>query len=206
MDDSNGIFGGFIFLSILSAPSCRTPRQSCPTTLDPLDMKIQFLKIGVLAMGCISALAQAHEHGAHVHGSAKMNIAFDGLQGKVELHGPGDSLIGFEYKAKSAADKKKQADALNILETKMGEMVVFDSASACFWQKDKIEVAFEEGGHSDVNASWLVHCQKSLMNTKVIFNVQKFFPRVKDLDVQLLVDTAQISVEANKVGMEVLVK
>lgn len=156
-----------------------------------------------------SSLALAHdhrEHGAHVHGAAQMNIAFDGNKGRVELHGPGDSFIGFEHKAVSTTDQQTQSKALETLSQKISEMVVFETKLSCVWQKEKVEIDLEEAGHSDVDASWTVVCKSSPVGSKITFNVQKFFPRVNDLDLQILADAVQVSGESKLNGTEVLIK
>ena len=68
-----------------------------------------------LIAGAQNKKAHRHEHrehGAHVHGSAKLSIAFDKNKGKIEFKTPGESLFGFEYKAKTAADKKFQSETI----------------------------------------------------------------------------------------------
>jgi len=146
------------------------------------------------------------EHGAHVHGSASLAIAFEGSHGKIELHSPGDSIIGFEHEAKTAQDKKTQETALKTLESKMAEMVAFDPALKCAWSKEKVEVKLEKSGHGDVNGAWAISCEKSPVGGKITFNVQKYFPKLKDVDVQIIADSFQTGVEANKVGTEVNLK
>jgi Protein of unknown function (DUF2796) len=44
------------------------------------------------------------QHGAHVHGTATLNIAIEERTATVELITPAESIIGFEHQAKSAAD------------------------------------------------------------------------------------------------------
>ncbi len=155
----------------------------------------------------ITVMASDHrEQGAHVHGSAKMNIAFDGLNGEVELNGPGDSIVGFEHKPTSESDKKTQAEALEKLEKQIGEMVFFDSSLSCEWKKEKIDIHHETNNHSNIEASWKVRCKKSVIGSQLIMNIQSFFPKVKDLDVQILVDTIQISAEAKKSKTSIKIK
>jgi hypothetical protein len=44
------------------------------------------------------------------------------------------------------------------------------------------------------------------MNTKIIFNFQKFFPRLKDVDAQIIVDSLQKSAEIKANGTSVELK
>lgn len=146
------------------------------------------------------AKAEHREHGAHVHGAATLGIAFDDIIGKIEFRSPADSIYGFEHKAKTEKQKQQQASGLKTLETRISEMVIFDIALSCVWKKEKIEVITEGRNHSDVQAIWSVTCAKSPVGSKIIFNVQKYLPKVQDLDVEALVGGVQASTEAKKNG------
>ena len=56
-----------------------------------------------------------HQHGAHIHGTAAVNIVIDDRTAIIELTAPADSVVGFEHQAKSAADQTRQAKALDLL-------------------------------------------------------------------------------------------
>ena len=141
--------------------------------------KYLFINIYFLSLMILASSAGAHEHrekGAHVHGTAKLDIAFDGTKGKVELHGAGEGFIGFEHEAISVADKKVQFQALDILESKISEIVEFDSGLKCRFLKDRIDLNHEEGGHSEIDSAWSVTCQNSVMGRRSLnfFPVEKF--------------------------------
>ena len=140
-----------------------------------------------------------HQHGAHSHGSAELGIAFDGLGGTVELKIPNNDFLGFEHEAKSAEDKKKTEDAFKKLENSFSEIVVFDSSTQCEAKKQKIEIV-RDGSHSESVASFLVTCQKTILGTKIAFNLQKFFPRLRNLNVQVLAGDLQKSLKVKKSG------
>lgn len=143
-------------------------------------------------------------HEAHKHGSGTLGIAFDKEQGKADFKIPGESIIGFEYVAKSEKDKEKQRKQLDTLENKISEMIVFESSLKCLFTKEKVDVLRDaDGDHSDVQASFQIKCDKSPVGTTVTFNFQKFFPKISDLDVQILTETVQKSVEAKKNGTTV---
>ena len=163
----------------------------------------QIALLGII-LACTSVLSKQHEHrehGAHVHGSATVSIAFDQLKGKIELKSPSDSIIGFEYKAESAKDKKTQEEAMNKLDKNISEIISFDRSLGCKIKKEKLEVVFmDHGQHSEVQGAFNVECAKSPLGTQLTFNFQKFLPRLKDVDVQVLIDQLQKSFEAQKSG------
>lgn len=144
---------------------------------------------------------QHREHGAHQHGAAKMAIAFEGVTGQINLEVASQAIYGFEYIPKKDADKKKQAEGLKKLETKMSEMVQFEDSLKCVISKTKLEVDQQEGGkHSDIDGEFKVVCQKSPVGSKITFNIQKVFPDLKDIDVQVIADDLQKSFEAKQNG------
>lgn len=182
------------------------------------------------------AFSQPHqhehrEHGAHVHGAAQIGIAFDSTNGEVDVKAASDSIIGFEHSAVTESDQKKQQMALEKFEKTIAEMIQFHSSLKCQWSKKQLEVtsltakdetdskvhsqqkpqarvikAKHKGEHSEVNGRFIVICQKSPVGTQITFNIQKYFPQLKDVDVQFLGGDVQKSIEANKVGTQLLLQ
>lgn len=163
------------------------------------------MKYLLLTLFVFAQTPKHREHSAHAHGSGKLGIAFDNNKGSVDFHIPAESIIGFEHTAKKEKDKKTKADQLSLLENKISEMLVFEKSLNCQISKEKVEVS-SEGEHSDVQANFNIICEKSPKGTSVVFNFQKYFKKIKDLDVQILVDDLQKSFEANKTGSSILLK
>ena len=145
-------------------------------------------------------------HKAHQHGHAEMSIAFDGMIGKISLESPADNILGFENKPKNDQQKKQSEENLLKLENSISQMVQMDSSLSCVMQKHEINVNYEEGGHSDVDASFEVKCQKSPIGTKIKFDFQKHFPRLKNIAVQVLVDQVSKSIQIKKATAELEIK
>lgn len=152
------------------------------------------------------------EHSAHQHGAGTLGIAFDGLTGQLDFKIPSDSIIGFEYTPRTEKDKKTRLRQLALLEKQIAQMVVFDSSRGCVITKDKVEVVKDEkesnemhAEHSDTVAVFNVTCVQALEGSKITFNFQKYFPRINDLDVQIVVGDIQKSVEAKSNGVSVLI-
>jgi len=172
-------------------------------------MKKYIFVLSILFTFKNSIAAEKHdhrEHGAHVHGSAELSLGFDGSQGKIEFKSPSESLFGFEHGANSAADKKAVETAFKKFETNIGEMIQFEKNLQCRLTKEKIEVVAEGGNHSDTTAAFAVKCDKSPLGSKVIFNFQKFFPGLKDIDAQIIVDALQKSAEIKASGYSLELK
>ncbi|MEK6627225.1 MAG: DUF2796 domain-containing protein [Bdellovibrionota bacterium] len=163
--------------------------------------------VAILFLSCVAVAHEKNrEHGAHAHGAGTLGIAFEGTKCSIEFKIPNETLFGFEYKAKSAKDKKKRDDALSKLESKISEMLVFDSSLNCKIEKNKIEVIAESDKHSSTMAVFSIICDKSPLGTEITFNFQKQFPKIKDLDVQFIVDNLQKSVEVKKNDTKLFLK
>lgn len=173
--------------------------------LKEADMKFGlFLFVGVLVSYTFAS--EHRQHSAHAHGLGTLGIAFEGSKGNVEFKIPGESIFGFEHEAKSSKDKKQKSDALAKLENKISEMLVFDPALNCKITKNKIEIIAESDKHSNIMAMYSVVCSKSPLGTEIIFNFQKQFPKIKDLDVQVIIDNLQKSIEVKKNDTKLFLK
>lgn len=150
------------------------------------------------------AKSEHHEHGAHVHGRGELSVAFDGAKGTIEFRAPGESVVGFEHEAKSAKDKARVAEAFGKLEKRAGEVVKFEASLKCVVTKDKIEAQKDDDGpYATIVASYAVTCEKSPKGSKVTFAPATVFPKLKDVDVTLLIDDLQKSAEAGPKGVDV---
>ncbi len=161
----------------------------------------------IAALISLNAGAEKREHKAHKHGAAKIDMAFQGPNGEMNLEMASEGIYGFEYVPKTDADKKKQHDAFSLLETNIGDMVQFDASLKCEISKTKMEVDQHEGGkHSDIDATFSVICQKSPVGSTLTFNIQKTFPKLKEVNVQVVADDVQKSFTAKKDGSKLVLK
>lgn len=158
-------------------------------------MKSLFVVIMVVSLFVLAKTKEHRHHEAHVHGGATLNIAFDQLAGKIEFKAAADGIVGFEHAAKSKADQKTLADSIALFESKIGQMIVFDSGSGCVFEKDKIAMLSEKNStHADFIANFKVQCSKSLSGTKLTLDFTSF-NKINDLDVTVLIDSLQKTAE-----------
>ncbi len=157
------------------------------------------------------AFSKTATHSAHVHGNAKLSIARENAKkATILLEAPGDSIFGFEHEAKGPEDKKTLQTALNTLENKITEIFSFDKAADCTLSKNKIEILKEEeheekhekkhshhneehGEHNEVEAEYNVSCKNNIKTLEVKLGLK--FPKIKNLQVQVLKDEGQNSLE-----------
>jgi hypothetical protein len=177
-------------------------------------MKFVLIAILFTVRSQVFAKEKVHrQHGAHQHGAGTLGIAFEDKKGRLEFKIPSDSIIGFEYTPKTDKDISTKKTQLEKLEKNISDMVVFDSKLKCVIAKDKIEVVKDEkesaethSEHSDTFATFNVNCESAIIDTEITFNFQKYFPRIQDLDVQVIAESVQKSVEAKQNGTKIEIK
>ena len=78
----------------------------------------------------IFGLSPAFAEKAHMHGYGTLNIAVEGNVVEMELKAPGADIVGFEYTARTDADKAKLIAAKKSL-GEPGALFVLSSAAVC---------------------------------------------------------------------------
>lgn len=133
------------------------------------------------------------EHSAHAHGAGTLGIAFEGGSGQIEFKIPSESIMGFEHKAVSAKDKQTQEKALEKLNQNISEMIAFDADLKCMFTKDQVETKFHSKNHSEVIVRYKINCRKSPVGTSLSIGFNKFFSRIKEIELQVVADNFQKS-------------
>lgn len=152
-------------------------------------------------------------HEAHVHGAAQLQIAFEKLEGKIEFEAAAEGVLGFEHKPSKDKDKKKLIETIAFFETNIGKMVLLDSSLACAITKEEIDLKFEDtskdhqakGQHSNFIARFNVKCQKSPLGSQIKIDF-KNLKKLEDIDLVILIDDLQKSIEIKKSPLTVDLK
>ena len=140
--------------------------------------------------------------GAHQHGIAELNLVVEGEVLLLELTTPADNLLGFEHRARSAADKDKLSRTLALLR-RGTPLFRPTAAAACELQLAEIdsplvegdaqedhEHAHEEkeegGGHSEFQLGYRFHCQHPEALTGVEVRLWEHFAGFERIHGQLI--------------------
>jgi hypothetical protein len=155
------------------------------------------------------ALAEDHHHGkglgAHEHGAIKLEMAVEGKTLEIDLDGPAESFIGFEYTPFTAKEKKTFSNAESLwTKNLLTKLFVLDKKLGCkasevsFKQeideeetkeaqaKLKLGSKTESGVHSDIEAKAKITCAQDLKGQSVTVSVKKQYPRIKKLSIDLV--------------------
>jgi hypothetical protein len=128
-------------------------------------------------------------HHAHQHGTARLDVTLDGSALQVALEGPADSFVGFEHAPRTDAQKKTVARVEQQL--KEPEKLFTPVADAgCQAQPTRVEIKLPPAGsketHSEIEAEWRWQCAKPAALGHLDVGLFKVFPRLKELQVQLV--------------------
>src|SRR5690606_8832114 len=157
---------------------------------------MRYLLIFLLVFPLAAQKKHDHNHGhkhshsktqkAHDHSAVQLDIAVDGKSADFELHSAAMGIIGFEHVPSSAADKKKQADALAALRANFARMVSFDASAGCKITVKTVEMEQEEPDHAEIHAHFVADCSKNLAGQKVNFDFSKHYPAFSSVKVQVV--------------------
>jgi hypothetical protein len=167
--------------------------------------KISFVLASLILSTATIAADHGKSLGAHVHGAIKLGMAVEGKVIDLDLDGPAESFLGFEYPPMSAKEKTKLADAetlwnkdllskLLTMDAKLGcklsdtsfKQVIDEEETKEAQSKLKKGEKKESGIHSDIEAKAKITCNSDLKGQSVIVSVKKHFPMIKKLSIDLV--------------------
>jgi len=152
----------------------------------------RFRGLLLLATLGIAATAAAKE-GAHVHGLVRLDVAIDGKRLTVQLEAPLDSLLGFEHRPRTAA-QKQAADALLKQMNDGAKMIRPEGAASCKSTKTTVEsealqsanpVDGKNEEHADLDASFEFACEQPDKLTFIEIEFFDAFKRIQKIEVQV---------------------
>lgn len=147
------------------------------------------------------AYAQHDHHkglGAHEHGAIKLEVAVEAKEIELEIDGPAESFIGFEYAPKTAKEKKAFTDAQELWKKNLlTKLFILDSKLGCSVSEASFEQEMEShdekpankkeaGVHSDIEAKAKIVCAKDPKGSEVSVALKKHFSHIKKLQVDLV--------------------
>lgn len=138
----------------------------------------------IIAAMAIPTLSIAHDHAAHVHGAAEIDVVVDGKKVLITLESPADNLLGFERAPKNDYEKNKLKDVSAQLQVAANVFALnAECKSATPVVKMPTFAAGTKGEHSDISAEYAFEC--SNQPTQIKLPLWKNFPNFKSLTVNL---------------------
>jgi Protein of unknown function (DUF2796) len=177
----------------------------------------------LVSLALLGAAAHAQEPrrelGAHVHGSASLDVAIEGNRVVLAFRAPGADIVGFEGKAETPEAKAKLAAAVATLEKPLALFSLPDAAK-CTVVSAKVAIddddddhakpegpaakdapapakdAHAEHDHTDVQADYELSCAAPAQVTAIDFSYFAAFPNAQKVAVQIVTAKGQSAVEA----------
>lgn len=144
---------------------------------------------GTLLASC-AVLAQG---GAHVHGLVNLDVAIEAGTLTVALEAPLDSVLGFEHRPRTPAQRKAADDAVKRMND--GASLIRPAAAAqCTLAKTSVEsealqAAVPKGGkqeeHADLDATFVFTCSQPDKLASIELGLFDAFKRIKRIEVQV---------------------
>jgi hypothetical protein len=144
-----------------------------------------------LSLGCLGGAAAQQK--AHVHGVVTLDVAVDGPTLSVQLEAPADSLLGFEHRPRTAAQKQAAAQ----LQQRLRDAAPWlrpNAEAACQLREGTVESALfetdapgkaEGDGHADIDAGYRFECRQPQALATLELGLFEAFPRMQRIEVQM---------------------
>ncbi len=140
--------------------------------------------------------AAQKSHGAHVHGLVKVGVAVDGKTLSVEIEAPLDSLVGFESRPRSAAQRQAAQAALQ--QFQQPQWLRPDAAALCRLDSQDVQgealqpapagaapAAGKSEPHAELLATYRYTCAAPAQLAGLDITLAALFKRIERMDVQV---------------------
>ena len=147
------------------------------------------------------ATAPAWAQHSHVHGQARLDVAIDGPLLTLSFESPLDSLVGFEHRPRTAAQKQAAEAAINRLRD-AAALWGADAAAQCSATETTLDVdalqpsatpaAAVATEHAEASARYAFRCAAPDQLKVLTHSLFEAFPRLQRLDVQVAGPRGQV--------------
>ena len=159
---------------------------------------LRYIVAAAVAAACTTAALAAEEHrrhGAHEHGSAELNVAWEGKTVTIELESPAVNIVGFEHQPRTDAQKKAVNDAMATLK-KPDSLFAFTPEARCAGKTTGVESELAKAhGHTEFHATYSFTCENPEALKTIDVNVFTLFPKTHKLRAQVVSVRGQSATE-----------
>jgi hypothetical protein len=172
---------------------------------------LRYIVAAAVAAACTTAALAAEEHrrhGAHEHGSAELNVAWEGKTVTIELESPAVNIVGFEHQPRTDAQKKAVSSAMATLK-KPDSLFTFTPEARCTGKATGVESELakahghkhdhdkkkDANEHSEFHATYSFTCENPEALKTIDVNVFKLFPKTHKLRAQVVSVRGQSAAE-----------
>lgn len=152
------------------------------------------MRVLVLSLCAALALPVAGQQAAHVHGLVRLDVAVDGARLMLQLEAPLDSLLGFEHRPRTAA-QRQAADALLKRLQEDRTLIRPAAAAQCMLGEVMVESAALQSPapaagtkgseHADLDVSFEFNCRQPALLSGIELGLFDAFKRIQKIEVQV---------------------
>jgi hypothetical protein len=158
-----------------------------------LSARLALFLAGVLA----AANAPAQEH-AHAHGVVRLDVAVDARKLTLQLEAPLDSLLGFEHRPRTDAQRQAARALLERMKD-VPQLLRPEPAAQCSLVRSEVEApalrpltpATSENEHSDLGASFEFDCKQPERLGSIEIGLFDAFKGIRRIDVRVATGKGQ---------------
>lgn len=147
---------------------------------------ILFVFITFLAFGKTKTLSK------HVHGEVSLDLAVDGKELLILLKSPAESFLGFEYKAKTKAEKEKVSQLKKDWKENLSKILGLEAIKGCKTTSSKWEQKFESKSHSSIVAESYFKCKENLEGKNLKISFKDKYKNIKKIHIQLIRENGSV--------------
>lgn len=141
--------------------------------------------------------AGEHSLESHEHGAIKVGMAVEKNKIIIDIDGPSESFLGFEYAPKTQKEKKTFSDLEAQWTKNLESLIAFDPKLKCLTSETSFKQVIDQkvskaaskkeaGVHSEIEASAVVTCAQDLSGSDVTISLRKVFKHIKKLSVEIV--------------------
>lgn len=135
--------------------------------------------------------------GTHEHGTLKLEIAAEDKSIEIDLDGPSEAFIGYEYLPTTTKEKETFTSAqllwtndlltkLFVLESSLNCKIISSSFKQIIENEKHNNHKKNSGVHSEIEAQAKVTCEKVIKDQNIAIALKKHYPLMKKISIDLL--------------------
>lgn len=157
------------------------------------DRSLLLVRASLMSGALLASSAVLAQGGAHVHGLVHLDVAIEARTLTVALEAPLDSLLGFEHRPRTPAQRKAADDAMKRM-NKGASLIRPAAAAQCALAKTTVESGAlqaaapsgaEEDEHADLDATFVFTCAQPDKLASIELRLFDAFQRIQRIKVQV---------------------
>ena len=152
---------------------------------------------GLMLVSPLWAQTMHQGHAAHVHGEARLNLAWSGVELLIELESPAINLLGFEHAIQSAQDRQRLQQVVSTLKQGAASLITPNAQAGCSIAQVDVDSALMDDvagdtQHADFDVAISYRCEAiDALHSIDSSGLFKVFPGLQQIEAQWISDRSQ---------------